>query len=382
MRVHNQLGIKGENMKGITALLLMFAVALTGCGKTEKQEKTVDYPERTHSEGQSTLALTRHQLGHIEFAMESAEIKAVTVPLSLPARIALNDQRTAHITARVTGRVEKVHNVLGDRVRKGDVVLEVFSQEFLAMQSEFISAEERLKRMNVSQSDYGTAKAIYESTRKKLQVIGLEDREIDSLADNHVPHALLPVRAPIGGALITGEVISGEYVQTGAKFFTIADLGVLWVIADVFEHDLPLVEEGLMGGVRVAPYPTETFRASLVRILDVVDEKSRTIKVRFEVNNVREKLKPEMFATVNINTRLGGKSLKVPSNAVMTNAGKPYVFVAINDTTFEQRSVKVGFETKAYTEILEGLKPGERVVSKGTFYLKSELARSSFVEEE
>jgi len=369
-------------MKGITALLLVLAGALTGCGTAEKQEETADYPERTHGEGKALLTLTRHQLGHIEFAMETAEIKAVTVPLSLPARIALDDMRTAHITARVTGRVEKVHHVLGDRVRKGGVVLEVFSQEFLAMQSEFISAEERLKRMNASQSDYGTAKAIYESARRKLKVVGLEDQEIDSLADDHVPHALLPVRAPIGGALITGEVRAGEYMQTGAEFFTIADLGVLWVIADVFEHDLPLVEEGLMGEVSVAPYPTETFRARLVRILDVVDAKSRTIKVRFEVRNVRDKLKPEMFATVNINSQLDGKSLKVPSNAVMTQAGNQYVFVAINDTMFEQRSVRVGFETKAYTEILEGLKPGERVVSKGTFYLKSELAKSSFVEEE
>lgn len=364
--------------KAIMAAALFLPV---GCGQ-EAEEKKVDYPERTHSAEQTTLVLTKHQLEHIEFAVDVAEVKAVSVPLSLPARVALNDLLTAHITARVTGRVEKVHHVLGDRLKKGDVVLELFSQEFLAMQSEFISAEERLKRMTTDQPDYATTKSIYESARKRLNIVGLVDREIDTLAENHVPLTLLPVRAPLTGTLLMGEVRLGEYVELGKEFFTMADLKRLWVIADAFEHDLPLIEEGLSGEVSVSPYPTETFHVRLVRVHDMVDEKSRTVKVRFEVDNASEKLKPEMFAIVKVNAMFGTKTLKVPTSAVTENRGKTFAFVALNDTTFEFREIKVGFETTSYIEILAGLRSGERVVSKGTFYLKSELAKATFVEEE
>ncbi|HLA68342.1 MAG TPA: efflux RND transporter periplasmic adaptor subunit [Bacteroidota bacterium] len=365
----------------LIAFLPVLLLLAGSCNKTTEEE-AIDYPERTHTDEQTTLVMTRHQLDHIQFATERAEEKSVSVPLSLPARIALNERETAHITARVSGRVEKVHRVAGDRVRKGDVLLELFSQEFLAMQSEFISAEERFKRVSENDPDHGTAKAIYESARKKLEIVGLTVVEIEGLADNHNPLTLLPVRAPFDGALLKGEVRLGEFVQLGTEFFTLANLSRLWVIADVFEHDLPLISEGLAGEVSVTPYPTELFRATLTTIYDMIDERSRTVKTRFEVENRAGKLKPEMFATVNVHARFGGKTLKVPSSAVMENRGSAYVFVALNDTTFEQRVIQTGFETKTYTEILQGLKPGEVVVTKGIFYLKSELAKSSFVEEE
>ena len=200
-------------------IILMAPLFLWGCGQQTEEER-FDYPERTHSIEQTTLVLTKHQLEHIEVTTEKAEARSVNVPLTLPARIALNDLRTAHITARVSGRVEKVHRVLGDRLRKNDVVLELFSQEFLTMQSEFISAEERLKRMKPEQPDFGTTRAIYESSRKRLQIVGLLDPEIDSLAETHIPLTLLPVRAPLSGTLLMGEVRLGEYVPLGKEFFT------------------------------------------------------------------------------------------------------------------------------------------------------------------
>lgn len=365
----------------IKIIFLAFALVLAGCGK-KTDEQQVEHPERTQNDEKAVLVLTQRQLERIEFATEAAEVNAVMVPLSLPGRVALNERTTAHITARVTGRVEKVHYVLGDRVEKGEALVELFSQEFLTMQSEFVQTEERLKRMVADQPEYGTSKAIYESSRNKLQIVGLTNEEIDQLADTHAPLAFLPVRAPFGGTLLSGEVRLGEFAEVGKEFFTIANLQKLWVIADVFEHNLPLIHEGLAGEVTVTPYPTEKFPARLTTIYDMVDEKSRTVKTRFEVDNRAGKLKPEMFATVNVEAKFGGNSLKIPSPAVMSNNNEAFVFVAVTDTTFEQRAVKIGFATKAYTEVLEGLTPGERVVTKGTFYLKSETAKKTFVEEE
>lgn len=366
----------------VVAALIAFSLALTGCEKEENGREEVQYPERKHGEGETLLVLTRHQLEHIEFTVEAAEEKAVTIPLALPGRVALNDRATAHISARVVGRIEKIQKVINDRVQQGEVILELYSQEFLTMQFEFIQSEERFKRLTEGEPDFGTAKAIYESAKRKLQIVGLEEKEINDLADSHVPLAYLPVRAPFGGTLIAGEVKQGEVVQVGTEFFTIANLSRLWVIANVFEHDLPLIREGTRGEIVVAPYPTEKFPGRLTTIYDMVDPRSRTIKTRFEVENSLGKLKPEMFATVHVRAMFGGRSLKVPSLSVMEKKNEKYVFVAVNDTTFEQRPVGIGFETQQYTEILAGLKAGERVVTKGTFYLKSELAKETFVEEE
>ena len=375
----------------LSILTCITALILGSCG--EQRPETNDdksSKESTQSEGgraiglgkSSELVLTRQQVRAAGIATQKAEVKPVSSILTLSGKVALNERLAAHITARVRGRVEQVHRVAGDHAMKGEAVVELYSQEFLTMQAEFIQAEERLKRMSSDQSDYGTAQAIYQSAKKKLQLVGMTDSELEALADNHNPLALLPVRAPFNGALLTGEAHLGSFVEVGSEFFTIANLQTPWVIADVLEHDLPLVSEGLRGDVTVAPYPNEKFKGQLTSIIDQVDEKSRTVKVRFEVQNRQEELKPGMFATVNLDIRVGGKNVIVPSSAVMENKDAQYLFVALDDTTFEQRPVKIGTETKAYTEILEGLKTGEAVVFKGTFFLKSEMGKASFMEEE
>jgi RND family efflux transporter MFP subunit len=364
-------------------LLIILSAFLIGCGNNaEDHNEQEDYPERKHSDEINELVLTSHQIEHIDLKTERVEEKEVVVPLILTGRIALNESQTAHITSRVKGRIEKVHTVISDRVSKGQVLLELYSQDFLAMQSEFIQAEERLKRIKENDSEHGTSKAIYESAKKKLEVIGLTEEEIQNLADNHTPLTLLPVRAPFSGTLLSGEARLGEFVDLGQDFFLLANLQNLWVLADVFEKDLALIREGITGEVISTAYVNESYKAKLTRIYDIVESTSRTIKTRFEVSNSSSKLKPEMFVTVKVSSKLGGTNPKVPSTSIMKEKNGAYVFVAINDTTFRRREISLGKETKDYTEIIDGIKAGEIVVTRGTFYLKSELAKETFVEEE
>ena len=372
-------------------LLIALSSVLIGCGNnTEEHDEHEEYPERTHTNKKNELVLTLHQLTHIDLKIETVETKEVDVPLMLSGKIALNEALTAHITSRVKGRIEKVHTVISDRVSEGQVLLELYSQDFLAMQSEFILAEERLKRIKengtsgflTDDPEHGTAKSIYESAKKKLEVIGLNEEEIQQLADNHTPLTLLPVRAPFAGTLLSGEARLGEFVDVGQHFFLLANLQNLWVLADVFEKDLLLIREGISGEVMPTAYANEVYKARLTRIYDIVETSSRTIKARFEVSNSNNKLKPEMFVTVKVSSKLGGPNPKVSSTAIMKEKNGAYVFVAMNDTTFQSREISIGKETKDYTEILDGLKAGEKIVTRGTFYLKSELAKQTFVEEE
>ncbi|MDO8548538.1 MAG: efflux RND transporter periplasmic adaptor subunit, partial [Ignavibacteria bacterium] len=244
----------------------MFSIFLISCGDNSNEHE--DYPERTQSDEKSELVLTSYQLSHIDFKTETVETKEVDVPLMLSGRIALNETLTALITSRVKGRIEKVHTVISDRVSKDQMLLELYSQDFLAMQSEFIQAEERLKRIKENDPEHATAKSIYESAKKKLEVIGLSEDEIQQLADNHTPLTLLPVRAPFSGTLLNGEARLGEFVEVGQDFFLLANLQNLWVLADVFEKDLPLIREGIIGEVIPTAYPNDIYKAQLTRIYD------------------------------------------------------------------------------------------------------------------
>jgi RND family efflux transporter MFP subunit len=371
------------NKKMNLILITIISAFLMSCGnKTEEQNGHEEYAERTHSDEVIELILTSHQLEHIDLKTETAEAKEVDIPLMLSGRIALNEAFTAHISSRVKGRIEKVHVVISDRVQKDQVLLELYSQDFLAMQSEFIQAEERLKRIDDSNAEHGTTKSIYESAKKKLEIIGLDEDKIQQLADNHTPLTLLPVRAPFSGTLLSGEARLGEYVDVGQDFFQLANLQNLWVLADVFEKDLSLIKEQIMGEVIPASYPNDIYNSRLTRIYDVVEASSRTVKARFEVTNHSTKLKPEMFVTVKVSSKLGGSNPKINSNSIMKEKNGTYVFVALNDTTFQRREIILGKETKEFTEILSGLKSGERIVISGTFYLKSELAKETFTEDD
>ncbi len=380
----------------IKYLSLNLFLFLIGCGgNNSSNDESAEFPERTHSNEKTEVVLTKHQIEHINIQTETPEMKEVNIPLILRGKAALNEVMTAHITSRVKGRVEKVYAVISDRVKKGQPIVDLYSQEFIAMQSEFVQAEERLKRMKENDTDYSTARSIYESARKKMEVIGLTEAEIELLADKHTPFTVISVRAPFNGTLISGDpslpnnfgraeagVRLGEFVEIGKEFFVLANLQNLWVLADVFENDLPLIKEGMTGDITITAFPDEVYKGKLTRIYDVVETASRTVKARFEVANYNNKIKPEMFVNVLVASKLGGSNPKIKSAALMTEKENSYVFVAINDTTFQKRNVVAGRETKDFTEIKSGIKPGEKIVTRGTFYLKSELAKETFAEED
>jgi cobalt-zinc-cadmium efflux system membrane fusion protein len=155
----------------------------------------------------------------------------------------------------------------------------------------------------------------------------------------------------------------------------VADLDVLQVVADVYERDLDLVHQGQVATVTVEAYPGASFPAAIAAIGDVVDPITRTIKVRAWVNNELHKLKPEMFARLNIDVGNGGSFIALPKEAVLEIDGKEYVYVAEGENHFVKHEVKVGTASGDQVRILEGLSPGERVVTKGAILLKAKDAK-------
>jgi Cu(I)/Ag(I) efflux system membrane fusion protein len=293
----------------------------------------------------------------------------------------LNERRRAAITARLAGRVEKVTAFAGNRVSTGQALAEIFSQELLSMQMEYLQAIERTQRLGNDNVDQSTAKTILLSARRKLEVAGLSEANLRQLETAKEPLSHLHVRAPFSGAVLAAEVVQGQFVELGAHLFEIADLSTLWILADIYEQELPRLHQGMKAQVEVTPYPREMFAATLTEIFGVVDAQTRTVKARLEVQNPSGKLKPEMFASVHLTTELGGSTIKVPASAMLGETERHFVFVALNDSTFEKREVRTGVETREIVEVLDGLATGERIVTRGGFFLKSELAKETFGEE-
>jgi len=371
-------------MKPLTfrfAFLVALATSLIGCtrdsGETSEHEST----HAAVAEPTNVVHLDEHKIFHAGIMTGPVEKRSEAVPLSLPGRISIDQRRLAQISAPVTGRIDKINVVTNDRVEAGAVLLELFSQEFLAMQSEFLQTVERTVRSNGTLTEEAAAaRAIYAAAKGKLLVIGLTEADIAVLEKTRVPETHFHIRAPFAGTIIKNDAKRGSYIQVGTALMELADLSTLWVLVDLYEKDLPFVKNGMIAEVRVAA-STETVRGTITTIYGVMDEKSRTVKARLQVDNARGLLRPEMFATVMVQTRLDAETIKIPLSALLGEPRKHYVFVALNDSTFEKRDVRTGFEGRDFVEILDGLLVDERLVTTGGFFLKSELAKETFGEE-
>ncbi|MGH7494371.1 MAG: efflux RND transporter periplasmic adaptor subunit [bacterium] len=370
--------------------LLLLAAALFACGEKQNTEEAAkdghaessEHGEEAGHGDENIVRLDAEQQQQAGIKIESVELRPLQHTISVPGRIVFNERRLAHLTARVPGRVEQVYAFLGDRVQKDALLATIYSQDYLAAQSEFIQAEERLKLATARKdsSELPTARAIFESARRKLLVIGATEKDLNEIADSHVPKTLLEIRAPFAGTVTEASEILGHFVEVGGTMFHVADLSKLWVLADIYEKDLAAIKPGLPAEIEVAAYPSEKFHGRLTTIFDVLDETTRTVKARIEVENTTGKLKPQMFATVYLQSGAVSDQLMVPEAAVQIEGEQHFVFVPESDSSFAKREVRTGQKIDGMIAITEGLAAGEKVVAAGAFVLRSELAKESFGE--
>src|SRR5581483_5489499 len=191
----------------------------------------------------------------------------------------------------------------------------------------------------------------------------------------------LELKAPIDGVIIDRKSAPGELVSKDKEIYTISDPTDLWVIAEVKERDIGAVKVGQDASFSVLAYPGETFRGKVVRISNQVEAPSRTLEVRVEVNNADGRLKPGMFADVEITTTILQDVIVVPDTALQTDEENQVVFVALDGNKFQKRVVKLGMEPRGRAQVLGGLKVGERIVTEGSFILKSEMLKGELGEE-
>jgi RND family efflux transporter MFP subunit len=331
--------------------------------------------------GPLSVTLTAEAVATAGLKTEAAAVRPVSRRISAAGEIEWDARRVVHLTARTSGRLERVLAVRGDRVREGQLLAEVYSPDYLASQAECLQAAARARRLAGDASEEALARAVLAGARERLALLGLSVREIEAIEESGRPRPLLPVRAPLAGTVLQADAVAGDAVELGTSLFRLADPSTLWACLHIQEKDLRDLRAGAEVVLRTQAYPGEEFLGRLALIGDIVDPATRTIEGRVEIGNPRGRLKAGMYVEGTAPAGDARPALVVPDESVQDDEGQSIVFVKTGERTFARRLVEVGGRFAGAVEILKGLTAGETVVTSGSFLLKSEIRKGSLVED-
>jgi Cu(I)/Ag(I) efflux system membrane fusion protein len=300
----------------------------------------------------------------LDIRLETVRRESLTQTVRAVATIAPDESRISHVHTRVAGWIEHLDvNTTGEVVRAGQPLAQIFSQELLSSQTEYLSA-----RRNTSAS--GISSAVIASGRTRLGVLGMSAAEIDAIEQTGEPKRLVTVVAPLSGVVVNRGVTVGTSVDPSTTLLTIADLSRVWVLAEVPEASIPGVRVGTAAQLDFPASGRPPFAARVDFVSPTLTERTRTLRVRLSAPNRGGALRPGLYGTA-VFESAGQNVITVPREAVVDTGLQQHVFVAVGDT-FEPRSVTVGAQLADRVEIREGLREGEQIVAAGVFLLDSE----------
>jgi RND family efflux transporter MFP subunit len=374
----------------MTARCVILLGLLAGCGAGGPADRPPEAAaaDPHAADADARVSLSEDAVVAAGIATEDVRSDAPEQALDVPGQIEFDPRRVALIATRGAGRVEQLAVVEGDRVRAGQVLARLASPAFQTAQTDFLLAVRRVAQLAGTPDEAGAA-AVLRASRRRLALLGVAPEEIARLEGGGEPADHLVVTAPFTASIVDAPVLAGATVEAGTVLFRIADLSVVDVVAQVPERALPLVRVDQPATVAIAAYPDLRFAGQVERLHDELDQATRTLGAVIHVPNPRRQLRPGMFATVRFRIT-AGPVLTVAEGAVVVAGASRYVFVEVAPRTFERREVEVASLALAGSSapadgrvaVRRGLVAGERVVVRGAFTLKSEMAKAALAEDE
>lgn len=311
---------------------------------------------------QYTVKLSDAAMKIAEVSMSTVERKAPYKEVYLPGKVMPDERKIAELTARYPGRIEKLFvNFTGQKVRKGEVLAKIYSPELVTAQRELFEAI-KFKEANPK---------YYAAARQKLKLWDLTDSQIDQIEQSGDVIFYFDVQSPLSGTVTKREVALGDYVKEGNSLFEVVDLSHVWVMFDAYENDIPWIKLRDQISFTIKSIPGKEFKSTVTFIDPVLDRMARVVKVRTELNNPNDVLKPEMLASGILRTMLPGsrEALVVPKSSVLWTGKKAVVYVMTDDhnNMFQYREIDLGAEAGDYYVVKAGLQEGEMVASNGVF---------------
>ena len=334
---------------------------LQGAGQTPPGTATVRIdPERRRLIGLKTVPVRRSEL--------AGELRTV-------GRVVADERRLAKVQPRFEGFIEKLEaDYTGKFVKKGQRLASIYSPELLAAEQELLLAARG--RDALAKSGLAGAE---QNARTRLRLLGVSDAQIDHIERTGEPLRALDVVAPISGWVTTKNAVAGARVAMDQPLFEIVDLSSVWMIADVYESDLPRIRIGQTASATLSYWPDRSWDGRVSYIYPAVDDKTRTVKVRIELANPGGNLRPEMFGDVVLHGA-PKRALAIPDDALLATGTRNLVFVDLGDGRLAPREVEVGLRSQGLVEIRSGLAEGEQVASGASFLLDSESSLKAAVQ--
>lgn len=391
----------------LVLLTFLLAVLLAACSKANDKKTPA---EASHVPATDTNVLTlapeATRYAHLQFGDVTEE--QIAVRLEMPGRVAINDDQTVRIGSLFSGRMIDVLVKPGDRVGHGQPLARMHTHEVHEAQAEFEKAQATLKQRKTqaeftkslleraerlyraqaaSRNEVERARVEYQAAIEEVAHAEAElqramgHRELLGLPDDLKYDQLVVIKAVAAGVVMKREVTAGSSVSPGDNLFVISNLSSVWVIAQAPEKNLYSLRIGVPVEISVSAYPNTTFTGKVMRIGDTLNAETRTVEVRCLVQNGALRLKPEMYAKVALDVSGTRPALMISQAAVQESDGKTIVFVARGSDQFERRVVTTGIRQGEMLEITSGLSAGERVVTAGSFQLKSEFSKGKIADD-
>jgi cobalt-zinc-cadmium efflux system membrane fusion protein len=338
--------------------------------------------------------------------VEPVEQRVFRSELTTEGKIAVDEDRSTPIFSPYAGRVTRLLAKPGDIVERGQPLFTVEATDMVQAQNDFIAASTGLNKarsalnlatiidtrqrmlyegkavplkevqnaraaLDAAENDVRSSEVALEATRNRLRILGKTDKEITDFQDKGTIDPATPIYAPISGTIVQRKVGPGQYIGTGASdpVFIIGDLSTVWLVAFVRETEAQSVHIGQALNFTVLAYPDRPFPANISYVATSIDPNTRRLMVRATVNNAERLLKPEMFAIVKIMTGEGDAAPAIPRQAVIYEGDTARVWLVRDDNSIELRPVRVGLTSGTMIQVVEGLRPGERVITKGSLFI-------------
>lgn len=331
------------------------------CGMTLVERTVTTEPSNQSAPVSSEVTLSPSKQILANVATSTAERRSLSMVVNTVGTIAYAEPRFRRVSSRFPGRIERLYVTSeGQSVRKGEPIVTLYSPEAISAQQEFLLALQSI--------DDST---MLDQSRQKLLRWGFSDEQIAELTESRKTNDVVTVISPLSGVVIKKGVEQGQYVGTGDAMIDIADLSMVWMNGEVYEHDMRWVKPGAEVSVTTDAWPGKSFSGHVSFVSPSLDPSTRTVRYRAELTNTDGALKRDMYvrATLRVAQPPG---IVVPSTAVLSTGGGQIVWMRVADGKFERRTVTVGAVTDGYAQIVSGLDAGDVVVTSGGYLIDSE----------
>lgn len=323
----------------------------------------------------SAIHISPEKIQKLGVKTEPATYRMLHRTIQALATIQADERLLYTVSPKFEGWIQRLHvSTTGQKIKKGEVLMDVYSPELITAQHDYLIAAKGMHWVRDSDPDVqAKMQRLSENALQRLYNWDIAESDLRRLQREGSPMTHLPLRAAVDGIVITKNAVQGKRFMPGDTLYEIADLSRVWVLAEVFEQDLHMLQPEQTATISVDAYPGKKFTGRMTFIYPVVTPETRTTRVRIELANREALLKPDMYARVEFLAQHGSHAVLTISNSAVLDTGlKKTVLIALGAGRFEPRAIKTGMRTDDYTEVLSGLAEGETVVIRANFLIDAE----------